>query len=72
MVARAQQLRRFAALKSQKWCFGTNRDRQDATVRLICGVEVVRMVFWCASMFVARLPPNEAIPSVEMTSCRGL
>eukprot|EP00959_Pyramimonas_sp_CCMP1952_P419303 8782875-Pyramimonas_sp.AAC.1 len=38
----------YAYLRQER-CFGTVLDRQDATVRLIRGVEVMRMVIWHAS-----------------------
>eukprot|EP00959_Pyramimonas_sp_CCMP1952_P052980 1108423-Pyramimonas_sp.AAC.1 len=43
---RVQQLRCFAVLKFHEWYYGTIQNRQDATVRLISGVEVSRMVLW--------------------------
>eukprot|EP00959_Pyramimonas_sp_CCMP1952_P194314 4063254-Pyramimonas_sp.AAC.1 len=36
----AKRLRRFTVLKSRGWCSGTIQGRQDATIRLIRGVEI--------------------------------
>eukprot|EP00959_Pyramimonas_sp_CCMP1952_P226053 4727288-Pyramimonas_sp.AAC.1 len=41
---RAQQLRSFAALKSQEWRSGTSQERQDA-VGLIRGVGIRKTMF---------------------------
>eukprot|EP00959_Pyramimonas_sp_CCMP1952_P026516 556164-Pyramimonas_sp.AAC.1 len=46
---RVQQLRWFAVLTSQEWRSGAIQDRQDATVSLIGGVRIPRVVLWHAS-----------------------
>eukprot|EP00959_Pyramimonas_sp_CCMP1952_P018164 384655-Pyramimonas_sp.AAC.1 len=57
---RAQQLHVFAGLKSQDWCSDTIQVRQNATVRLARGVEVLRMRH--ALGFSHNCPPTEQFP----------
>eukprot|EP00959_Pyramimonas_sp_CCMP1952_P329517 6898699-Pyramimonas_sp.AAC.1 len=52
MIVWAQQLRGFAVLKPQELLSGTIQDRQDLTIRLTRGVEVLRIVFGHASGFL--------------------
>eukprot|EP00959_Pyramimonas_sp_CCMP1952_P011924 251704-Pyramimonas_sp.AAC.1 len=44
-----QQSRWFFVLESLEWRPGAIQDRQDATIRLIRGVGIPRIMFWYAS-----------------------
>eukprot|EP00959_Pyramimonas_sp_CCMP1952_P111516 2332533-Pyramimonas_sp.AAC.1 len=59
---RVQQLRWFVVLKSQEWRSGTVQDRQDATVRMIRGVGVLRMMCWHASGSSNGCLPTRQLP----------
>eukprot|EP00959_Pyramimonas_sp_CCMP1952_P146969 3076169-Pyramimonas_sp.AAC.1 len=57
---RAQQLRRFAVLKSQEWLSGAVHNHQDATIMLIRGVGVPRM--WNESASSTGCLPTKHFP----------